>query len=114
VSRGPGKRRGRGVGKAKAGRVGASVRQAGCGRWRAHGGREGGWRLPALSVQVFEDLFNDGGVFDAGDDPHGIAAAGAGVDVDLEHAFEPLRPGHRGMAFDGGPGRARATTWSAA
>ena len=78
---------------------------------------------------MFEDLFDDGGVsalascvalpppslesFDAGDDSDGAAAAGAGVDIDLEHAFEPLRPGHGGMAFGGGPGRDRATAWSA-
>jgi len=56
----------------------------------------GGWRLPALSGQVFEDLFNDGGVFDAANDPHGAAAAGAGVDIDAEHALQALRPGHGG------------------
>jgi len=30
--------------------------------------------------------------FDAGDDPHGAAAAGAGVDVDLKDVFEALGP----------------------
>jgi len=70
--------------------------------------------LPAVSVQVIEDMFNDGGIFDASDDPHGTAAAGAGLDIDLEYAFEPLRPSHRSMAFGGGPGRARATAGSAA
>ncbi len=60
-----------------------------------------------MSVQVIEDVGDDGGVFDAGDDPHGPAAAAAGLDIDRKDALEPLCPSHRRMAF-GGAARRRA------
>jgi hypothetical protein len=54
-----------------------------------------------LSVEVIEDVGDDGGVFDASDDPHGAAAAGSGVDVDLEDAFKVLCPSHSRVVFGG-------------
>lgn len=38
-------------------------------------------------------------VLDAGDDPHRPTAGWAGLDVDIEHALEPLRRGHSGPAL---------------
>jgi len=83
-----------------------------------------------VSVQVIEDMFDDDGIsarascvalpppslesFDAGDDSHGAAAAGA--DIDLKDALEAPDPepapdlirGDGGMAFGRTAGRARA------
>ena len=66
---------------------GASVDWTRRWRWRAHGGRDRGWRLCLPALEVIEDLFDDRGVsalascvalpppslesFDAGDDPDG-------------------------------------------
>jgi hypothetical protein len=50
---------------------------------------------------VIENLADDDGVFDAGDDLHGAAAGLAGRDVDVEYPLEALRPVHGGMAFGG-------------
>jgi len=48
-----------------------------------------------------EDLINDAGLFDGGDDSDGAAAVRAGFDVDFEYAPEPLRPCHRRPALGG-------------
>ena len=45
---------------------------------------------------------DDVGIFDAGDDLHGIAAGLAGFDIDAEYALEPLGPCHGGMALGRG------------
>ena len=41
-----------------------------------------------------EYLADDVGIFDAGDDLHGIAAGLAGFDIDAEYALKPLGPCH--------------------
>jgi hypothetical protein len=48
---------------------------------------------------VGEDLLDDTGVLNARDDAHRPAAGRAGLDVNTEHPFQALRPGHRGAAF---------------
>lgn len=53
-------------------------------------------------MQVVENLADDDGIFDAGDDLHGAAAGLASGDVDVEHALEALCRGHGGMTFGGG------------
>ena len=54
-----------------------------------------------LVVQMGQYLVDDDLIFDASDDLYGAATAGAGFHVDIEHALEALRPGHRGVTFDG-------------
>ena len=49
-----------------------------------------------------EYLADDVGIFDAGDDLHGIAAGLAGFDIDAEYALKPLGPCHGGMALGRG------------
>ena len=49
-----------------------------------------------FAVQVGENLLDHHRVFDAGDDLYGATAAFAGFDVDVEHPFQALRPGHGG------------------
>jgi hypothetical protein len=50
-------------------------------------------------IQVGEDLLDYDRVFDTGNDPHCPATGRAGLDVDTEHPFQALRPGHCGAAF---------------
>ena len=45
-------------------------------------------------IQVREYLLDDQWVFDAGDHFDGTAAGTARLNVDMEHALEPLSPGH--------------------
>ena len=52
-----------------------------------------------VQIQVGEYFPDDHGIFDASDHPGGAAASTAGLDVDVEHAFEPLCPTHGGVAF---------------
>lgn len=47
-----------------------------------------------------EDLVDDHQVFNAGNDFHGAAARRAGLNVDVEHPLESLRPGHGRAPFD--------------
>jgi hypothetical protein len=47
---------------------------------------------------VRQNLRDDLGIFDAGDHLERPAAAGAGVDLDAERAFEALRPSHCDVA----------------
>jgi hypothetical protein len=53
------------------------------------------FRLLRRALEVREDQRDDLEPLDAGDDPERAAAALAGVDLDAEHALEPLRPPHR-------------------
>lgn len=48
---------------------------------------------------MVENLADDDGVFDAGDDLHGATAGLAGFDVDVEHALHVLCPRHHGTAL---------------
>lgn len=50
-----------------------------------------------LVRHVIQDLFDDLWVFDTSDDLDRTAAAFTGLDIDAEHTFEALRPGHGGM-----------------
>jgi len=50
-------------------------------------------------VQVGEDLVDDHGIFDTGDDSERTGALRANLDIDIEDTLQPLRPGHRGPAF---------------
>ena len=68
-------------------------------RWRPARRPPRTFGLSHLRIQVCEDLIDDVGILDAGDDPHRPAAGRAGLDVDPEHPLEALRPGHRGTAF---------------
>ena len=58
-------------------------------RWRP---APGGWSdrrwLPLF--EVFENVPDDGGILDAGDDAHVTAAAVTGLDVDVKHPFQAL------------------------
>ncbi len=49
---------------------------------RARGGRQRDRRLSALALEMIEDLCDDGGVFDAGDNAHGSATVGTGLDTE--------------------------------
>ena len=48
-----------------------------------------------------EYLLDDQWVFDAGDHFDGTAAGTARLNVDIEHALEPLSPGHGRTTFAG-------------
>jgi hypothetical protein len=50
---------------------------------------------------VGEDLLDDVGIFDTGDDPHCPVAGRAGLDIDAKDLLEALRPGHCGAAYSG-------------
>ena len=52
-----------------------------------------------LHIQVGEDLGDDAGIFDAGNDSHCSGTDQPGLDVDPEDPLESLRPGHRGAAY---------------
>ncbi len=49
---------------------------------------------------MVENLADDAGIFNAGDDFHGTAAGLAGFDIDAEYPLEALCPGHGHMALD--------------
>jgi hypothetical protein len=74
------------------------VEQA-CVRWRPARRPPRGFGLSRLRIQVCEDLLDDVGILDAGDDPHRPTAGRKGLDIDPEHPLEALRRGHRGAAF---------------
>ena len=59
--------------------------------WRQGGGL-------SAPVEVFEDLFDHGRIFDARDHLDRTAAVVTGLDIDLEHPLQTLRPGHRDVA----------------
>ena len=59
------------------------------------------WNRGVLSLQMGENLLNDHRVVDAGDDPHRPAAFPAGLDIDIEHPLETLRPAHRCPSLGG-------------
>lgn len=56
----------------------------------------------ALSIQMVKYLLDHRGILDRGDDPDAAAARLAGLYVDIEDAFETLRPGHGYMALGRG------------
>ncbi len=55
----------------------------------------------SVCFEVLEDLFDDPRIFDASDDLDGTAAMLTSIDVDVEHAFEALCPGHGGTSLCG-------------
>jgi hypothetical protein len=57
---------------------------------------QGSGRCPGEEAEVGEDLRNDGGMFDGGDDLQGAAAAGAVFQVDIEHPLEQAGPAQAG------------------
>ena len=59
------------------------------------GRRPASFRRGAFLIEVGEDLLDHHRIVDAGDDPHRPAAFTAGLDVDIEHPLETLRPAHR-------------------
>src|SRR5690606_7316079 len=69
--------------------------------------------LVAALLEMGEDVGDELGVLDAGEDLEWTAAAPTGVDVDGEHAFEALHPGHRDVLGRGGR-VVRGLRWSAA
>lgn len=69
--------------------------------------------LVGAPLKMGEDVGDELGVLDAGDDLQRSAAALTGIDVDGEHAFEALHPRHRDMLGCGGLG-ARGLRWPAA
>ena len=73
-------------------------------RWSAGGRLERERYLAVSQLEMFEDVTDDGGVFDTGDDLYGATAVLADFDVDLEDALEALCPSHRPMAFGRGLG----------
>src|SRR6056297_3980656 len=52
-------------------------------------------------AQVIQDAVDDVLVLDTRDDSGRSTAAGADLDVYIEHALEPLRPGHCCMTLGG-------------
>ena len=50
---------------------------------------------------MVENLADDAGIFNAGDDLDGAAAGLSGLDVDVQYALQALRPGHCCSAFGG-------------
>ena len=48
----------------------------------------GARRCPDRQAEMGEDLRNDGGIDDGGDDRQGAAAMGAVFEIDIEHPFE--------------------------
>ena len=62
--------------------------------WRGRG-------VLLLSIKMSQDSIDDILFLDTGDDSDRPAAAGADLDVYIEHALEPLRPGHSGMTLGG-------------
>ena len=50
---------------------------------------------------MIQDLFDDGGVFDTGDDLHRAATLLTGFDIDRKYPFEALGPSHGSMALGG-------------
>ena len=74
-----------------------------CPRWRS-----GRWHQQWPSrcflfflAQVSQYSIDDVLVLDTGDDPDRSAATATDLDIDVEDAFEPLRPGHGGMTLGG-------------
>ena len=55
-----------------------------------------------LSLKMSQNSIDDILLLDTGDDSDRSAAAGADLDVYIEHALEPLSPSHGGMALGGG------------
>ena len=53
-----------------------------------------------FALKVPEDLLNHHWIFDAGDDLDVAAAVLADLDVGVENALQPLRPGHCRSVFD--------------
>jgi hypothetical protein len=49
-------------------------------------------------LEVRQDLRDDFGLLDAGNDPELPTTAGAGVDLDAKDALQALRPAHRHVA----------------
>jgi hypothetical protein len=74
-----------------------------CLRWRS-----GRWHQQWPSrcflfflAQVSQYSIDDVLVLDTGDDPDRSAATATDLDIYVEDAFEPLRPGHGGMTLGG-------------
>ena len=52
-----------------------------------------------LALKMSQDPVDDVLVLNACDDPDRTTAASANANVDIEYAFEPLRPGHCSMTL---------------
>ncbi len=50
---------------------------------------------------MVENLADDDGIFDAGDDLHGAATVRTGFDVDIEDPLQSLGPRHGGVVLGG-------------
>ena len=57
---------------------------------------QGSGRCPGEQAELGEDLRNDVGMFDGGDDLQGAAAAGAVFQVDIKHPLEQAGAAHGG------------------
>ena len=56
----------------------------------------------AAVLKMVQNPFYDLRLFDTGDHFDGTPALLTGFDIDLEHAFEALRPAHGSIALGGG------------
>ena len=65
------------------------------------------------ALEMGQDALDHGRVFDAGNDLHLPATGFAGLNIDLEHTLETLRPGHCRVAYGRGRVCARGLTPSA-
>ena len=61
----------------------------------------GGIRFGRFLLQVLEDLLNHLRILDTGNNLNLATAVFADLDVDVEHSFEALHPGHSAMALCG-------------
>ena len=61
----------------------------------------GGIRLGRFLLKVLENLLNDLGVLDAGNDLDVTAAVFADLNIDAENSLKSLHPGHGSMALSG-------------
>ena len=80
------------------------VEQAGGEWWRSLWWKVvllGGTRLGRFLLKVLENLLNDLGVLDTGNDFDLTAAVFADFDVDVKDSFEALHPSHCAMALCG-------------
>ena len=75
-----------------------------CSRRRCSGAVSGRCVGIGPRLKVVQDPPHHRWVLDRGNHVDGAAALITGLDVDLEHALEALRPGHRGAALSRGLG----------
>ena len=67
-------------------------------RRRPREGSEHGRRGRTAPVEVVKDFFDHGRIFNARDHFHRTAAVFTSLDIELEHAFQSLRPRYRDVA----------------